>query len=63
MQLSIMEIAVLLDTLAGSLAIQDGGRLFGYTYETRKSLLESLTQQAAQHTVTTCPRQTEKVDE
>lgn len=51
MKLSIAEIAVLLDTLAGSLMLQDGGRLFRYTYETRKALLDSLTQQAAQQTL------------
>lgn len=51
MKLSIAEIAVLLDTIAGSLAIQDGGRIFRYTYETRKALLESLTIQSSQQSV------------
>ena len=51
MKLSIAEIAVIMDTLAGSLKIADGGRLFGYTSETRENVLQHITQQAAQQGV------------
>ena len=51
MELSIAEIAVIMDTLAGSLRIADGGRIFGYTAETREGVLSRITQQAAQQSV------------
>lgn len=51
MKLTIAEIAVIMDTFMGSLRVVDGVGLFGYTYETRKRVLQHITQQADQQQV------------
>lgn len=42
MKLSIIDITILLDALRGSLLIKDGGRIFNYTEQTRKFLLDKM---------------------
>jgi hypothetical protein len=43
MKLTALELAVIVDALRGSLGIQEGGRLFSYTEETRKKVINHIT--------------------
>lgn len=51
MELSIAEIAIIMDTLAASLRMVDGGKVFGYTSETRENVWRHIMQQAAHQDV------------
>ena len=42
MKLTALELAVILDTLRGSLALSEGGRLFAYTQKTREDVLNRI---------------------
>ena len=51
MKLTYLDLMVISDTLSGSLAINDGGALFGYTKEYRKDLRTRINQQMNSETV------------
>ena len=46
MKLTVLDIAVLIDTIAGTLQIEDGGRNWKYSSESRKELMDKIIYQA-----------------
>jgi hypothetical protein len=52
MKLSIAEFNVILDTLAGSTQVNDGGMLFHYTLESRNAILKHLSEILSNHFIT-----------